>query len=197
MQWSAHKLRHRGRIVAFMRRKSTTSGMMMDYIAQALLQLMETAPFAAITVQQIAARAGVNRSTYYRHFSGKEDVLLHYLDQLMTRYEAALPQRSLPVCSPIWKRSLRFSISTKPSCSRSMTGGQILLFLQVLNRTCARSRIWNMRTCWRNAAPRTTSAVFLTTTCSGSSGVCRTARRIWPRLRRASCRRALRRFLLR
>ena len=50
--------------------------MMMDYIAQALLQLMETAPFAAITVQQIAARAGVNRSTYYRHFSGKEDVLL-------------------------------------------------------------------------------------------------------------------------
>ena len=117
-----------------MRRKSTTTGMMMDYIAQALLQLMETAPFAAITVQQIAARAGVNRSTYYRHFSGKEDVLLYYLDQLMTRYEAALPAAQFAGLQPYLEAQFAFFYQYKTQLLTIYDSGQILLFLQVLNR---------------------------------------------------------------
>lgn len=44
--------------------------------------LMEQKPFEAITVGEIVKKAGVNRSTYYRHFEKKEDVILYFLDSL-------------------------------------------------------------------------------------------------------------------
>lgn len=65
-----------------MRRKSVTSDMMKSYIAESLLLLLETKPFEEITVGEIVKKAGVNRSTYYRHFEKKEDVILYFLDSL-------------------------------------------------------------------------------------------------------------------
>ena len=65
-----------------MRRKSITSEMMKSYIADALLLLMENKAFQDITVSEIVKKAGVNRSTYYRHFETKEDVIIYYLDNL-------------------------------------------------------------------------------------------------------------------
>lgn len=65
-----------------MRRKSTTSEMMKSFIADALLILMEHKSFTDITVSEIVTKAGVNRSTYYRHFEKKEDVIKFFLDQI-------------------------------------------------------------------------------------------------------------------
>lgn len=65
-----------------MRRKSITSEMMKSYIADSLLILMETNDFQNITVGEIVKKAGVNRSTYYRHFDKKEDVILYFLDNI-------------------------------------------------------------------------------------------------------------------
>lgn len=69
-----------------MRRKSTTSEMMKSYIVEALLILMSEREFQSITVGEIVTKAGVNRSTYYRHFSGKEDVIFYFLDSVMREY---------------------------------------------------------------------------------------------------------------
>lgn len=65
-----------------MRRRSVTTEMMKAYIAESLLLLSEQKPFEEITVGEIADKAGVNRSTYYRHFEKKEDVILYFLDSL-------------------------------------------------------------------------------------------------------------------
>lgn len=65
-----------------MRRKSITSEMMKSYIVDALLILMEKKEFASITIGEIVEKAGVNRSTYYRHFDKKEDVILYFLDNI-------------------------------------------------------------------------------------------------------------------
>lgn len=65
-----------------MRRKSITSEMMQDFIAESLLLLLEEKPFEEITVGEIVQKAGVNRSTYYRHFEKKEDIILYFLDCL-------------------------------------------------------------------------------------------------------------------
>lgn len=62
-----------------MRRKSITSEMMRSFIAESLLLLMTERPFEEITVGEIVKKAGVNRSTYYRHFEKKEDVILYFL----------------------------------------------------------------------------------------------------------------------
>lgn len=56
--------------------------MMKSFIAESLLLLMEQKPFEEITVGEIVKKAGVNRSTYYRHFEKKEDVILCFLDSL-------------------------------------------------------------------------------------------------------------------
>ena len=46
----------------------------------ALVELMKEKDLDKITITEIVARAGVGRSSFYRHFSSKEDVLLHYID---------------------------------------------------------------------------------------------------------------------
>lgn len=71
-----------------MRRRSVTSDMMKSYIADSLLLLMEKREFQDITVGEIVEKAGVNRSTYYRHFSKKEDVILYFLDELSASFVA-------------------------------------------------------------------------------------------------------------
>lgn len=55
---------------------------------------MESKPFAKITVAQIADKAGVNRSSYYRHFESKEDILRFYLRTVMAEYLAAFRRGS-------------------------------------------------------------------------------------------------------
>lgn len=65
-----------------MRRKSITSEMMQSYITDSLLILMEQKDFQSITVGEIAKKAGVNRSTYYRHFNKKEDVIVYFFDHI-------------------------------------------------------------------------------------------------------------------
>ena len=42
---------------------------------KALLSLLETKPFAYITVSQVCEKAGVNRSTFYLHYENTDDLL--------------------------------------------------------------------------------------------------------------------------
>lgn len=65
-----------------MRKKSITTEMMKSYISDALLILMEQKKYTDITVGEIVEKAGVNRSTYYRHFEKKDDVIRYFLDHI-------------------------------------------------------------------------------------------------------------------
>ena len=69
-----------------MRRKSTTSKMMKSYLVDALLILMSEKDFQSITIDELVKKAGVNRSTYYRHFTGKEDIIFYFLDSVISEY---------------------------------------------------------------------------------------------------------------
>jgi len=51
-------------------------------VRQAVFDLTVEKGFAAVTVSDIAARAQVNRSTFYRHFLDKHDVVRRYLDEV-------------------------------------------------------------------------------------------------------------------
>ena len=53
---------------------------------------METKPYDKISIGEVAQKAGVNRSSYYRHFSSKEDILRFYLMSIMQEYQAAYQQ---------------------------------------------------------------------------------------------------------
>lgn len=77
--------------------KSTVTGeRMKGYIIEALFQLMERKPFAEITAGEIAARAGIDRSTYYRHFKSKEEVLRCFLARLLAGQQAEAARSAPP-----------------------------------------------------------------------------------------------------
>ncbi len=50
-------------------------------LEQAFMDLIEEKGFQAVTVQDIAERAGVNRATFYAHFADKYELLDHRIRQ--------------------------------------------------------------------------------------------------------------------
>ncbi len=72
-------------------------------LSGALVELMQTREFDAITVQDLLDRAGVGRATFYSHFRNKDDFLLTDLERMLAALEshfdrtAELSNRVAPV----------------------------------------------------------------------------------------------------
>ncbi|MBR3694062.1 MAG: TetR/AcrR family transcriptional regulator [Erysipelotrichales bacterium] len=62
-----------------MERRNITNEFLKECIADALIQLLRVKPLEDITITEITDVAGVGRSTYYRNFTSKEDVLSYKL----------------------------------------------------------------------------------------------------------------------
>ena len=65
-------------------------------LMQALIELTIEKGFTALTVQDIADRAMVNRATFYRHYLDKHDLLDKYMQEV---YELTADQEPLPAAS--------------------------------------------------------------------------------------------------
>ncbi|MCI1305189.1 MAG: TetR/AcrR family transcriptional regulator [Lachnospiraceae bacterium] len=70
-----------------MRRKDLDQSLIRGYITEAFLQLLKTKNYPDISVGEIAERAGVHRSTFYRHFGSKEEVLRGCLSRMLREAE--------------------------------------------------------------------------------------------------------------
>ena len=77
---------------------NTAPHLMKECLAEALLLLLRERPLESISVLDVVHKAGVNRSTYYRHFESKRDVIRYYykssLDECLSslREDIALEQ---------------------------------------------------------------------------------------------------------
>ena len=80
-----------------MRRKNTTSDMMKGYIADALLFLMKKKSYPAISISEITDKAGVNRSTFYRNFKSKDEIVKYYFSQIIYKHIAIIPSEPTSV----------------------------------------------------------------------------------------------------
>lgn len=65
-----------------MQSKLTLNETVRESIALALIRLMGQKPFDKVSVSEIVRLAGVGRSSFYRNFSSKEDVLRSYINAL-------------------------------------------------------------------------------------------------------------------
>jgi AcrR family transcriptional regulator len=61
-----------------------------DALGDALVELMQEKPFDSITVQDVLDRARVGRSTFYTHFSDKDDLLMSDADEFFEGIAMAL-----------------------------------------------------------------------------------------------------------
>lgn len=59
-------------------------------LANALLKLMQTTPYAEISVKQILLESKLSRKTFYRNFNDKQDLLNYYLDTLLLEYSSEI-----------------------------------------------------------------------------------------------------------
>ena len=80
-----------------------------DYLSKALLLLMEKKEYTAITVKDIAEKAGVSRLTFYRNFDSKEHILAWHIDQGFNEYLSTItnaPENDLraaiSLCFSFW-----------------------------------------------------------------------------------------------
>ena len=63
-----------------------TTAFLKECLADALIQLLETKPIEKITIPEIAGLAGVGRTTYFRNFNSKEEMLSFKLLVLWDRW---------------------------------------------------------------------------------------------------------------
>src|SRR6478752_799045 len=61
-----------------------------DALGDALVELMQEKPFDSITVQDVLDRAHVGRSTFYSHFSDKDDLQMSDADEFFEGLAMAL-----------------------------------------------------------------------------------------------------------
>ena len=81
-----------------------TTDFLKECMADSLLNLMQEKDFAKITINEIAAGAGVNRSTWFRHFNTKNDAITFKLvhawkrwakGHMLTEYHHYIPENAL------------------------------------------------------------------------------------------------------
>jgi AcrR family transcriptional regulator len=61
-----------------------------DALGDALIELMQEKPFETITVQDVLDRAHVSRSTFYSHYSDKDDLLMSDAEEFFEALSMAL-----------------------------------------------------------------------------------------------------------
>ena len=62
-------------------------------IANALIELLDEKPFEKIQAQEIIEKALINRTTFYRYYSGKSDLAGKLIKEVKAEYQALLKQR--------------------------------------------------------------------------------------------------------
>ncbi|MGN0707656.1 MAG: TetR/AcrR family transcriptional regulator [Faecalibacterium sp.] len=75
-----------------MNRRQELNAFVRECITTALLELMETQPFESIAITALTRRAGVSRTSFYRNFSSKEDVLRQHLARLTQEWGCSFEQ---------------------------------------------------------------------------------------------------------
>ena len=63
-----------------------------DSLGDALIALMQEKPFETITVQEVLDRAHVSRSTFYTHYSDKDDLLMSDSEEFFEALSMALSE---------------------------------------------------------------------------------------------------------
>jgi AcrR family transcriptional regulator len=85
-----------------------------DALGPALLTLMAEKDIHRVTADELAARAGVGRATYFRNFSSKEEVLTAYLVRRWRSYEKECRLKELPLSHPVRaQRYFEFCLSLR------------------------------------------------------------------------------------
>ncbi|GLZ81574.1 TetR family transcriptional regulator [Actinorhabdospora filicis] len=113
----------------------------------AALRLMAADGFDAVTVDQIAATAGVSRRTFFRHFASKEDVVVRLLTDMggdMAATLAARPESEPP------SLALRHAVTAPIAACAGHAGDALPVVRLVLTTPALLARFLERVSAWQD-----------------------------------------------
>lgn len=97
-----------------MRRTTATTEYLKECMGTALLELMKEKPIEKISIEEMTARADVGRSTYFRYFKNKDEVLAFKIFCLWNRFMQENGEvTSLPDSSAFIRYFFEFCLSIR------------------------------------------------------------------------------------
>lgn len=122
-------------------------------LSTALVELMQSREFDAITVQDLLDRADVGRATFYSHFRNKDDFLLTDLERMLALLESHFDQTAKDTqrVAPIAELFSHFR-EVKPFVEALQRSGRMEVVLDIATGHLARIIERRLRTL--NAQPR-------------------------------------------
>ncbi|TXS21645.1 TetR family transcriptional regulator [Streptomyces sp. ms191] len=122
-----------------------------DELTESALQLLARKGFDGVTVDEIAAAAGVSKRTFFRYFASKEDVVVQFLADMGSGMRAELAAR--PAEEPASVALLRaVSLPLAACANHSDHSERALRVVQLILRTPALlARFLERQAQWRDA----------------------------------------------
>jgi AcrR family transcriptional regulator len=113
--------------------KAENSSIMKEYIAESLLILMKKKPYVDISISEITKKAGVNRSTYYRNFKSKDDIIKFYFNEkILLSYKGNIMDPNISSKNRLLKLFKHYQ-NYKKDLALIYKNGLAYLFLDVFN----------------------------------------------------------------
>ena len=122
-----------------------------DRMVAAFWELLEEKPFERITVRELAARAGVNKNSFYYHFDALRDVAQRAIDELIVEeIPRAVVESTRPTVEDLLHRILGIDIEHRLARVKLLLGDHgaalaplvesraVATWLRVLNLDAAR-----------------------------------------------------------
>ncbi len=127
--------------------RERTRAAMRDEVSEIAFRLFSEQGFDKTTVEQIAAEAGLSRTTFFRYFGTKEELVLGKMSEFGPRIAAALAAR--PADEGLWEALRRsFDVLTQPTADEPQP---FLNLMRLLNDACAlMTRQWEKTQGWHS-----------------------------------------------
>ncbi|MFD8104435.1 TetR family transcriptional regulator [Nocardia fluminea] len=127
--------------------RERTRAAMRNEVSEVAFRLFSEQGFDKTTVEQIAAEAGLSRTTFFRYFGTKEELVLGKMTEFGPRIAAALAER--PAEERSWEALRRsFDVITEPLADETQP---FLNLMQLLDDACAlMTRQWEKTQGWHS-----------------------------------------------
>lgn len=104
-------------------------------LTEALFRLMKKKPFSEITITELINCAGVARSTYYRNYNSKEDIIRAFINQVVQEFRMEYPTESMKdrLSDAYFERVANYVFRYHDNLSIIHKAGLSSLYLESLN----------------------------------------------------------------
>ena len=114
------------------------------HIDEALLECLKENEFRKITVDMLCRKALINRSTFYKYYADKYELLNNYLDRVLSEFSEAMATTDFILATPSTIANQQYIDNFRKASTMSMTTGRSTVSSGRLPSTVQSIRRWRI-----------------------------------------------------